>query len=228
MVNYSQSIIYKLCCRDPSVTDIYVGSTTNFTRRKACHKQRCYGETSKGYNINVYQYIREYGGWDNWDMVEIERYCAIDKKDLHTRERYWLEELGATLNKQIPSRSYSEWKTEWRTENKDRIAEYITEWRTENKDRVAEYYFENKDKILEQQAEYRKENKEKIRERDAKYRKENKDRIAERKAEYYSKNKEQIAEKVECECGSSVRKDAIQRHRRSHKHQKWVEENSES
>ena len=28
-VDYSKSVIYKLCCKDPTITDIYIGSTTN-------------------------------------------------------------------------------------------------------------------------------------------------------------------------------------------------------
>lgn len=217
MVNYSQSTIYKLCCRDPSVTDIYVGSTTNFTRRKAEHKARCNNEAGKDYHYNVYRYIREYGGWSNWDMVEVERYCATDKIDLHTRERYWLEELGATLNKSIPLRSGAEYYTV----NKEKIAE-----------RRAQYYIENKKKIREQHSQYRAENKEKILEQMAQYYTENKEKILERNAKYRAENKEKIREqramKVECECGSSFRKSDILRHRRSHKHQKWVEQNTES
>ena len=39
VVNYNQSIIYKICCNDTDVEDIYVGSTTNYYRRKQEHKQ---------------------------------------------------------------------------------------------------------------------------------------------------------------------------------------------
>ena len=40
MVNYNKSTIYKLCCKDTEITDEYVGSTTNFSRRKAHHKSK--------------------------------------------------------------------------------------------------------------------------------------------------------------------------------------------
>ena len=33
-INYDKTHFYKLCCRDPTITDIYVGHTTDFTRRK--------------------------------------------------------------------------------------------------------------------------------------------------------------------------------------------------
>jgi predicted GIY-YIG superfamily endonuclease len=74
MVNYNNSIIYKLCCKDPEITEIYVGSTTNFYRRKQKHKSTCNNSNDKGYNLNIYQFIRDNGGWENWQMVEVERY----------------------------------------------------------------------------------------------------------------------------------------------------------
>ena len=39
MVNYENSVIYKLCCTDPTVQDVYVGSTTNVRKRKNQHKE---------------------------------------------------------------------------------------------------------------------------------------------------------------------------------------------
>ena len=212
MVNYDKSTIYKLCCKDPEITDIYVGSTTNFSRRKTDHKSNCYNENGRCHHLKVYKTIRDFGGWNNWDMVEIERYCATDKKDLHSRERFWLEELGATLNKVIPTRSDAEQKAEYRAKNKDKINEYYAKYYAKNKDKIAEQHAKNKDKIAEQHAEW--------------YAK-NKDKIAEKGAEYYAKNKEKYAEKIQCECGSEVNKSSLPRHRKTKKHQKWVEQNSE-
>jgi hypothetical protein len=145
MVNYEKSIIYKLCCKDPCITDEYVGSTVNFTRRKASHKGNCYNENLSCYNLKVYQYIRECGGWDNWEMVEVERYCATDRKDLNARERFWLEELGATLNMTVPNRS----RAEWVDVNKEKISEYHATYRQENKEKIATYRQENKEKMAE-------------------------------------------------------------------------------
>eukprot|EP01080_Neovahlkampfia_damariscottae_P013297 gene13297-12127_t len=36
--------IYKLCCKDPNVTEFYVGSTKNIRRRKCQHKYSCNNE----------------------------------------------------------------------------------------------------------------------------------------------------------------------------------------
>ena len=73
MVNYNKSTIYKLCCKDTEITDEYVGSTTNFSRRKSGHKKVVHSASHKDGNLKVYLCIREYGGWINWDMVEIEK-----------------------------------------------------------------------------------------------------------------------------------------------------------
>lgn len=145
MVNYNKSTIYKLCCKDTEITDEYVGSTTNFSRRKACHKSNCHSETGHSYNYRVYQFIREYGGWDNWDMVEIEKYCASDKNDLHKRERYWVETLKSNLNKQIPSKT------------KDEIKEYHKEY-------DKKYYEDNQDKIKDTKKKYYEANQANIKE----------------------------------------------------------------
>ena len=36
-IDYSNTIIYKISCKDTSITDIYVGHTTNFIQRKHTH-----------------------------------------------------------------------------------------------------------------------------------------------------------------------------------------------
>ena len=90
---YSRSSIYKLCCNNTDVTDIYIGSTTNFSNRKKCHKCSCTKLGNKKYENRVYQFIRTNGGWENWSMVEIEQYNANNKRHLETRERYWIESM---------------------------------------------------------------------------------------------------------------------------------------
>jgi hypothetical protein len=90
--------IYKLVSTDISVEEVYVGSTINERQRKSHHKSSCNNPTDKAYNYYVYQFIRANGGFDAWDMVRLERFEFNDNADLHSRERYWVEELTATLN----------------------------------------------------------------------------------------------------------------------------------
>ena len=40
-INYEKTIIYQIVCKDITITDKYVGHTTNFTNRKRNHKMSC-------------------------------------------------------------------------------------------------------------------------------------------------------------------------------------------
>lgn len=103
MPYYENSLVYKLCCNDPEITDIYIGSTCNFRARKCSHKSHCNNQNSKIYNQYVYRFIRENGGWNNWSMVMIKKYPEVkDIYELHHKERKWMRKLKATLNKQVP------------------------------------------------------------------------------------------------------------------------------
>ena len=60
MPDYTKTIIYKLINYDyPDL--VYVGSTTNFTKRKQQHKQRCHNEIGENYDYKVYVNIRKIG-----------------------------------------------------------------------------------------------------------------------------------------------------------------------
>jgi hypothetical protein len=176
-------------------------------RRKWAHKTNCNNETSKEYNFKVYQFIRDNGGWDNWDMIEVERFEAIDGNDARKKERYWVEELKANLNSNIPSRTQKEWVED----NKEYKIEYKKEW-----------YEDNKEKINEKHKEYRKNNKEKIAEKSKEYRKNNKETLLQKNKEWWENNKdiinEERKEKVKCECGCEIRKQHLNRHKQSKKH----------
>ena len=48
-IDYSNTIIYKITCKNPSISELYVGHTTNFVQRKHAHKQGCVNEKSSNY-----------------------------------------------------------------------------------------------------------------------------------------------------------------------------------
>jgi len=37
-IDYSQTIIYKICCKDPNITDIYIGHTSNLYKENTIIK----------------------------------------------------------------------------------------------------------------------------------------------------------------------------------------------
>ena len=153
MVNYGEGLIYKICCKDASITDEYIGSTCNKHRRKQQHKLYCDNENCVKYNYPVYQFIRNNGGFDNFDLIIIEEYPCENKNQLETRERYWIEERKPTLNKIIPTRNMRE----WRVANKDKIDEYNREYRPN-------YYEENREIVKEKSRKYKEENADKLKE----------------------------------------------------------------
>ena len=111
----------KIVCNDIQIKDSYVGSCQSFRTRKTNHKSACNNETSRDYNVNVYQFIRANGGWANWNMIAIEQVNYNIKHELLLRERFHLERLGATLNKHIPSRTEQEYKKAYFEENRTEI-----------------------------------------------------------------------------------------------------------
>ena len=102
-IDYSLTCIYKLVHKeDYDNENIFVGSTTNFRKRKNEHKTNCNyeivpGQNQKKYtwktmqNMIIYANIKTNGGWGMWDMIEIEKYPCNDKREAGTRERYWIE-----------------------------------------------------------------------------------------------------------------------------------------
>jgi hypothetical protein len=192
IIDYSKTIIYKLVCNDLEITDIYVGHTTNFIKRKQNHKNRC---NNKNINLLVYEIIRNNGGFENWSMVMIEEINCNNILEALAKERYWIEILKANLNKTIPTRTMKEW--------------YET-----NKDNIKEYKEQNKDKIKEQMKLWRENNKDKIIE----YREENKEDKNKKSKQYYEQNKEQINQTNICECGGKYTLYHKIRHLKTQKH----------
>jgi hypothetical protein len=210
-IDYSKCLIYKLCCDDPLIIDVYVGHTTDKIRRNWQHKHSCNNQNAKTYNYYVYQFIRENGGWDNWSMIIVEEYPCENKNQAEARERYWIETQQATLNKYIPTRT----REERYEENKEEISEYQKQYREEHKEEMLEYkkqyYEEHKDDILKYNKKYREQHKEEIKEINKRYREEHEEEIKEKKSQ-----------KFDCECGGKYDYSHKNRHLKSKKHLKYL------
>ena len=89
-INYNNTIIYKLVCNDVNIKDCYVGHTTDYACRKQMHKSDCNNENGKSYNFNVYRFIQDTGGWNNWDMIVKEKYNCSNSLEAKQKERYML------------------------------------------------------------------------------------------------------------------------------------------
>ena len=83
-------IIYKIEINDY----IYIGSTKNFTQRKAQHKSNCiYGN-----DLLLYKTIRENGGWNCCTMVPIKEIEVESKTHAHIAEEATRIEYNAQMN----------------------------------------------------------------------------------------------------------------------------------
>ncbi len=167
--NSKNAGIYKISCKDENVKEIYVGSSTNFKCRKNNHKSDCNNEKSRNYNYNLYKYIRENGGWDNFEMVEVCKATeCINKSELLKKENEYIKLLGATLNFKSPTRikSKNEYSKDWYEENKEKLHQQRKEYREENRDEInrkaREIYEKNKDERNKKSRERYEKNKDEI------------------------------------------------------------------
>ena len=195
-MNYANAVIYKIVCNDLTITDCYVGSTTNFTKRKCRHKNNC------EHNVitKVYQVIIANGDWNNWSMILVEEFPTTSKLLLEQRERYWIETLGSTLNCIVPTRTHKE----WRDTHKEHVSAHHKQ-----------YELDNKDKIRERKAQYYQDNVE----QKLQYYQDNKDKIKERADKHYQETKKYIT----CECGCIVLDCCLKTHQKTDKHIKLIE-----
>ena len=163
-INYDNTCFYKIVCKNLDIHEIYIGHTTDFTTRTLRHKNNCKNPNNKSYNQNVYRFIRDNGGWDNFDMILIERTKCEDILDAKRKERKYIEDMHATLNSNLPSRT----QKEWTADNIDKIVEYKHNWHNENKERLSqnkkETYINQREVILEKAKNYYKENTDKCKE----------------------------------------------------------------
>jgi len=94
-VDYSNTVIYKIFCKNETITDVYVGYTTNFIQRKYAHKIAC---NNLDNTLKIYDVIRCNGGWKNWDIVEIAKYNCKDATEARIKVQEWFNKLNDHSN----------------------------------------------------------------------------------------------------------------------------------
>jgi len=93
MSEYDKCCIYKIISKDINITEVYVGHTIDFERILKFHRQKSNKRSYKLYNC-----IRFYGGWENFEIIKIEDYPCNSKQEAKIRQQYWITELKAELN----------------------------------------------------------------------------------------------------------------------------------
>ena len=149
--DYSKTIIYKILHKeDYDNAYIYIGSTTDFIRRKTKHKSSCNCVTNRDHNDKKYQYIRNNGGWGEWNMIEVEKFPCNDKREAEAREEYWRCHFNSQLNIRrayITNVEKIDYKKQFYLDNKDNILKQKKQYYEANKQKKLEYmkqYYYNK------------------------------------------------------------------------------------
>ena len=110
-VDYSNTVIYRLRSNNPLIEEKYIGHSGDFTARKYSHKNRSNNNknsSEKEYHYEVYKFIRENGGFDDWHFEILETANLEDEDEAANLERYWIEKLEPSLNIKLPAQTPEE------------------------------------------------------------------------------------------------------------------------
>lgn len=136
-------IIYEIVCKDPDVTDKYIGSTTQFKKRLLLHKSRSGNINGQCCSNTLYNFIRNNGGWDNFSMNKLEEYIFDEIISLKQRERLYYEVYEPTLNERAPYITPEQYNAHRYNIRRDKNLEYRKQ-----------YYEENRELILQKAHDY--------------------------------------------------------------------------
>jgi len=91
-IDYSKTVIYKI--QHVSENYVYVGCTTDFTKRKAQHKAQSHIS-----NDGLYKFMRDNGGWNKFIMSPIKELNCKNSIEAHIEEEKMRVECNANINR---------------------------------------------------------------------------------------------------------------------------------
>lgn len=125
-VNYNNTIIYKIQHHEKPEL-LYIGSTTSFSKRKCQHKSNCYNENNKSYSTKLYKMIRDNGGWNEFNMIEIKKFPCQSKREAEAEEDRIMSEMKASMNTYrafLTAEGHKLYEKEYYAHNKQQINKY--------------------------------------------------------------------------------------------------------
>ena len=81
----SNIIIYKVSCKDPQIRHCYIDTTKNIYKTRYLYKQKLV--TNKMDFLT--DFIRTNGGWDNWEIIQLEKYDSITQSEVDEKVKQW-------------------------------------------------------------------------------------------------------------------------------------------
>lgn len=195
--------IYQIYCKDPKITETYIGSTTNFEKRKTRHLNACIDTKHRDYNIFLYEFIRSIGGFKCFDFKILNITNYYDDILRRKQEQCYIDTYTPELNQRnayLSKEQYEKYKSKYRKkyyeENKEELLKNMKEYRKNNVEHIEnkrkDYYKNNKEHINELRRKKYDENREEKKKKMDKYKEKNNEKIKEKKKEWYQKNKERI------------------------------------
>ena len=152
-INYQNTIIYKIE-HNENENLLYVGHTTDFTKRKYLHRTTCTNPNLRLHNLKVYEMIRNNGGWDSFKMLEIKKYPCNDRREAASEEDRIMKEMKATMNSRGAVRDVikaKENRQKYIENNKEAISLKEREYRENHREQYANhcknYYALHKEEI---------------------------------------------------------------------------------
>lgn len=154
-------IIYLIKHKTCDDKKVYVGSTINLKQRINQHRKNCNNKKNKNYKNKLYQYLRENGGFNQYEFIILECYVYNFKRELLCKEDDYIKMYDNNLNQLRAYLSDEEHKNrhkKYREENKDKLKE-------KNKKQNKKKYEKYAEKYKEEARKYREENKDKLKEK---------------------------------------------------------------
>ena len=134
---YLNGKIYKIT--STQTDKVYIGSTIKSLKHRLDQHQR-QGENNSIRSKEILKY-------DNISIILIEDYPCNSKKELETRERYYIENTPNTINKCIPTRTKKEWAENYKQQQKLNSKKYQEKYPERVKLTRKNYKQTNKDKL---------------------------------------------------------------------------------
>lgn len=150
-MNYT---FYRIYSKNPDVTECYIGSTKDFHTRIIGHKSMCNNKNSRHYNTKIYEYMRNNGGFEEFE-IEIIDIIKFSKSDRLSHERKLMELFGATLNSILPIISSEEQRQKYIKNGTQYRQTHVEQIRVYNSTYMKEYRLNNADKINERKRQYK-------------------------------------------------------------------------
>lgn len=220
-VDYKNGKVY--CIRSHQTDKVYVGSTTvSLSRRFNKHKSKFKTGIQFCTSKHILQYPDAY--------IELIEKCPCDSKDeLHAREAHHIRSMSC-VNKIIPGRTHKQWAVDnavklkqYRSDNAESTAIYSKQWRKDNKDKLKidkKDYYDNTYRTTQLAREAdRYQTDDAFRARKKAY---SSARFNDQRTSILAKRREATKIKIQCECGSSISKDAMKRHLLSKTHLNYI------